>query len=206
MSGLACLAFGLQDYGITKNTEIAGLDIKTVSEGRTRAENLRETDTTLGMAVENRVLTTLNAPAKHHIGMSFGVHRIVVHSDWVRTRVRPARGRGLLGGRLPRHVYIFTPLDDTLTWLDSLPINIERAVLRAIARFGLSTEQEVLATRHRGGRATYVDKPVVPDLRLRYGEDRRRSEADVRSIWKGVGRRERGGRCKYLQSDGEGSG
>ncbi|KAM5535289.1 hypothetical protein V8D89_011043 [Ganoderma adspersum] len=55
------------EYGTTKGTEAIGIDIKTVSEGTARAEILREKDTALGTVVENRVLTSPNAPAKRHI-------------------------------------------------------------------------------------------------------------------------------------------
>ena len=66
----------LQEYGTTKSTEAVGIEVKTVSAGTVRAEILHEKDTALGTVVENRVLTSPNAPAKRHIGpfLSQAVH------------------------------------------------------------------------------------------------------------------------------------
>ncbi|KAM5540828.1 hypothetical protein V8D89_005472 [Ganoderma adspersum] len=97
------------EYGTTKSTETAGISIKTVLEGTTRAEILRETDTALGTVVENRVLTSPNAPPKRHIELDLPEDMTYRAGDY----------------------------------LAILPINPERVVHRAIARFGLSAEQEI---------------------------------------------------------------
>ncbi|TBU21982.1 fatty acid hydroxylase [Dichomitus squalens] len=55
------------EYGTTRSSEITGIDIKTVSGGTARAEILRQKDIALGTVVENRVLTSVNAPTKRHI-------------------------------------------------------------------------------------------------------------------------------------------
>ncbi|KAM5540807.1 hypothetical protein V8D89_005451 [Ganoderma adspersum] len=97
------------EYGTTKGTETAGISIKTVSEGTARAEILREKDTALGTVVENRVLTSANAPPKRHIELDLPEGMTYRAGDY----------------------------------LAILPINPERVVHRAIARFGLSAEQEI---------------------------------------------------------------
>ncbi|PIL35108.1 cytochrome P450 [Ganoderma sinense ZZ0214-1] len=97
------------EYGTTTSTEAGGIDIKTVSEGTARAEILREKDTALGTVVENRVLTSPNAPVKRHIEFDLPEGMTYRAGDY----------------------------------LAILPINPERVVHRATARFGMSTEQEV---------------------------------------------------------------
>ena len=45
----------------------------TVDDGKSRASSLRQPDADLGKVVENRVLTSPNAPAKRHLGECFSV-------------------------------------------------------------------------------------------------------------------------------------
>lgn len=47
---------------------MVGLEVKTVDVGTARASALRQPDAALGTVVENRLLTSKNAPAKRHIG------------------------------------------------------------------------------------------------------------------------------------------
>ena len=61
----------LQEYGIElpeKATVVSGILMKTVDAATSRASVLRQTDADLGKVVENRLLTSPNAPAKRHIG------------------------------------------------------------------------------------------------------------------------------------------
>ena len=46
----------------------SGISMKTVDAGTSRASVLRQGDADLGKVVENRLLTSPNAPAKRHIG------------------------------------------------------------------------------------------------------------------------------------------
>ncbi|KAL4252643.1 Bifunctional cytochrome P450/NADPH--P450 reductase [Abortiporus biennis] len=57
-----------QEYG-TKDKKDAnvGLTVETVETGASRAKALRQTDTDFGTVVENRLLTSPNAPPKRHI-------------------------------------------------------------------------------------------------------------------------------------------
>lgn len=48
---------------------LSAVSLKTVDKGTTRASLLRQPDADLGKVVENRLLTSPNAPAKRHIGM-----------------------------------------------------------------------------------------------------------------------------------------
>ncbi len=62
-----------QEYNIEvsdKDTPafISGISMKTVDVGTSRASVLRQADADLGKVVENRLLTSPNAPAKRHIG------------------------------------------------------------------------------------------------------------------------------------------
>ena len=58
-----------QEYSteISKDVQ-TGLEMKVVSEGTTRASDLRQQDAALGTVVENKVLTAPGAPEKRHIG------------------------------------------------------------------------------------------------------------------------------------------
>ena len=47
------------------------MSVKFVSAGTTRAEALRQKDAALGTVIENKLLTSPNAPAKRHIGQCF---------------------------------------------------------------------------------------------------------------------------------------
>ena len=47
---------------------LSGVSMKTVDKGTSRASVLRQADADLGKVVENRLLTSPNAPAKRHIG------------------------------------------------------------------------------------------------------------------------------------------
>ena len=96
------LKHALQEYGTTKSSEAVGIEVRTVSEGTARAEILHEKDTALGTVVENRVLTSPNAPAKRHIG-EFR-HKCRANSNLSEHRVRLARGDDIQGWRLPRYV------------------------------------------------------------------------------------------------------
>lgn len=64
----------LQEYGTaTVDAEaglVGGLEVKTVDEGTFRASVLRQPDAALGTVVENVLLTSPDAPAKRHIGVS----------------------------------------------------------------------------------------------------------------------------------------
>ena len=84
-----------QEYGTTKSTETANISIKTVSEGTARAEILREKDTALGTVVENRVLTSPNAPPKRHIGTFPSSHFSKHILTEFGCRVGPTRGHDI---------------------------------------------------------------------------------------------------------------
>ncbi|KAH9899703.1 hypothetical protein C8Q73DRAFT_787558 [Cubamyces lactineus] len=45
------------------------MSVKFVTAGMTRAEALRRKDAALGTVNKNKLPTSLNAPAKHHIGI-----------------------------------------------------------------------------------------------------------------------------------------
>ncbi|OSC98018.1 bifunctional P-450/NADPH-P450 reductase [Trametes coccinea BRFM310] len=96
-------------YGTTENAEVGGLSVKIVSPSTTRAEALRQKDTALGTVVENKLLTSPNAPAKRHIEFALPEGMTYRAGDY----------------------------------LAILPLNPERIVRRALARFRLSAEQEV---------------------------------------------------------------
>ena len=57
-----------QEYQTTKSEDVAAMSVKFVSPGTARAEALRQKDAALGAVVENKLLTSPNAPAKRHIG------------------------------------------------------------------------------------------------------------------------------------------
>lgn len=61
-----------QEYGIAvveqKSAATSGIHMKTVDPGTSRAAVLRQPDAELGRVVENRLLTSPNAPEKRHIG------------------------------------------------------------------------------------------------------------------------------------------
>ncbi|KAI0629781.1 fatty acid hydroxylase [Trametes polyzona] len=93
-------------YDTTGNADATGLSVKIVSPGTARAEALRQKDTALGTVVENKLLTSPNAPAKQFAlpeGMTYRAG----------------------------------------DYLAILPVNPDRIVRRALARFGLSAEQEI---------------------------------------------------------------
>ena len=60
----------IQNYGVTLASESAsaGIEIKTLDIGTTRATVLRQPDAALGTCVGNRVLTAPGAPEKRHLG------------------------------------------------------------------------------------------------------------------------------------------
>ena len=61
----------MQEYGVELNenaTVVSGITMTTVDDGKSRASNLRQPDADLGKVVENRLLTSPNAPEKRHIG------------------------------------------------------------------------------------------------------------------------------------------
>ena len=60
----------LQEYTVTGCGETTSIAVKTVVSGTARADILRQKDIALGTVVENRVLTSPNAPTKRHIGES----------------------------------------------------------------------------------------------------------------------------------------
>lgn len=57
-----------QEYDTQAVAQVSGLSVKTVEMGPRRAEILRQPDTAMGTVVENKLLTSPNAPAKRHLG------------------------------------------------------------------------------------------------------------------------------------------
>ena len=65
---------GEQEYNIEldeKPAVVSGITMTTVDDGKSRASSLRQPDADLGKVVENRLLTSPNAPAKRHLGECF---------------------------------------------------------------------------------------------------------------------------------------
>ncbi|KAH8107855.1 bifunctional P-450/NADPH-P450 reductase, partial [Cristinia sonorae] len=56
-----------KEYDTQKVAASSGISVKTVESGLKRAEVLRQADTALGTVVENKLLTSPNAPAKRHL-------------------------------------------------------------------------------------------------------------------------------------------
>ncbi|THH27701.1 hypothetical protein EUX98_g6479 [Antrodiella citrinella] len=56
-----------KEYTTQTVAQVSGLSVKTVQSGPNRAEVLRQADTALGTVVENKLLTSPNAPAKRHL-------------------------------------------------------------------------------------------------------------------------------------------
>ena len=140
-----------QEYQTTKNEEVATMSVKFVSLGTARAEALRQKDAALGTVVENKLLTSPNAPAKRHIGQCHSTQFCQSGLIQEASRVRFAGRNDLQSRRLSRSVSV-TPIcrsqSDTYRRLLSLPANSESIVRRALARFGLSAEQEASAWIH----------------------------------------------------------
>ncbi|KAL1937786.1 hypothetical protein VTO73DRAFT_12805 [Trametes versicolor] len=113
-------------YATTGNAEAATLGLKVVSPGTARASVLRQPDTALGTVVQNKLLTSPNAPPKRHLEFSLPEGTTYRAGDY----------------------------------LAILPVNPERIVRRALARFGMSAEQEIeLSTG--GPTSLPVNKPVT---------------------------------------------
>ena len=66
-----------QEYGVGTKKQSAGLTIKPVSAGKTRAELLRQRDLQFGTVVESKILTKPGAPTKIHIGM-YTTHSLIL--------------------------------------------------------------------------------------------------------------------------------
>lgn len=132
-------------YATTSNAEAAGLNLKVVSPGTARASVLRQPDTALGTVVQNTLLTSPNAPPKRHIGASTTQSIASVRSPILPLQSSPclrARPTGL-ETTLPCQFALGWKRSAILTKFISLPVNPERIVRRALARFEMSAEQEV---------------------------------------------------------------
>ncbi|KAI0329045.1 bifunctional P-450/NADPH-P450 reductase [Cubamyces sp. BRFM 1775] len=116
----------LKEYQTTKNEEVAAMSVKFVSPGTARAEALRQKDAALGTVIENKLLTSPNAPAKRHIEFALPESMTYRAGDY----------------------------------LAVLPANSESIVRRALARFGLSAEQEIELSS-AGPTSLPVNKPVA---------------------------------------------
>lgn len=59
----------LQEYhtAVGKRSD-SGLRVENVTEGASRATDLRQQDAALGTVIENRILTASGVPEKRHIG------------------------------------------------------------------------------------------------------------------------------------------
>ncbi|OSC96348.1 fatty acid hydroxylase [Trametes coccinea BRFM310] len=66
-----------------KTSHINGLSLKNVDSGISRASVLRQPDTDLGRVVENRLLTSPNAPAKRHIEFQLPEHMTYRAGDYL---------------------------------------------------------------------------------------------------------------------------
>ncbi|KAI0655429.1 bifunctional P-450/NADPH-P450 reductase [Cubamyces menziesii] len=117
----------LKEYQTTKSEDVAAMSVKFVSPGTARAEALRQKDAALGAVVENKLLTSPNAPAKRHIEFALPEGMTYRAGDY----------------------------------LAVLPANSENIVRRALARFGLSAEQEANRAVIRGPTSLPVNKPVA---------------------------------------------
>ncbi|KAI9067866.1 fatty acid hydroxylase [Trametes sanguinea] len=75
------------EYGIelseNQTTQICGLSLKTLDSGTSRASVLRQPETDLGRVIENRVLTSANAPAKRHIEFRLPDHTTYRAGDYL---------------------------------------------------------------------------------------------------------------------------
>ncbi|KAH9891895.1 bifunctional P-450/NADPH-P450 reductase [Cubamyces lactineus] len=116
----------LKEYQTTKNEDAAAMSVKFVSAGIARAEALRQKDAALGTVIENKLLTSPNAPAKRHIEFALPEGMTYRAGDY----------------------------------LAVLPANSESIVRRALARFGLSAEQEIELSS-TGPTSLPVNKPVA---------------------------------------------
>ncbi|CDO72208.1 hypothetical protein BN946_scf184970.g60 [Trametes cinnabarina] len=112
-------------YSTTESADAGGLSVKMVSSSMSRAEALRQKDAALGTVIDNRVLTSPNAPTKRHIEFALPEGMTYRAGDY----------------------------------LAILPLNPERTVRRALARFGLSAEQEIELSSG-GPTSLPVNKPV----------------------------------------------
>ena len=80
-----------QEYKTTvSETTAAGIEIKNVDEGTSRAVDLRQIDAALGTVIENRVLTAPGAPEKRHIGPCSTYIRLTLYSSCVAEFELPA--------------------------------------------------------------------------------------------------------------------
>ncbi|KAH9899295.1 fatty acid hydroxylase [Cubamyces lactineus] len=75
-----------EEYGVEvseKDAPMSGISLKTVDPGTSRAAVLRQPDTDLGRVVENRLLTSPNAPQKRHIEFQLPEHLTYRAGDYL---------------------------------------------------------------------------------------------------------------------------
>jgi cytochrome P450/NADPH-cytochrome P450 reductase len=100
--------------------------MKMLDAGTVRAAALRQTDVALGTVIDNRVLTAPGHPTKCHVELELPENMAYQAGDYLAMSVRSS-------SHLDRDKLIYV----------RLPVNPEASVRRALARFGLSHEQEV---------------------------------------------------------------
>jgi cytochrome P450/NADPH-cytochrome P450 reductase len=100
--------------------------MKLVDPGTARASALRQADVSLGTVVENRLLSH-GGPEKRHIEFDLPENTLYQAGDYLAMSVLP----------------LLSLEERVLTATSSLPTNPEPSVRRVLARFNISSEQEV---------------------------------------------------------------